>query len=390
MGALPARCHEMSRRWVRAGHRVSVIAGIPNYPAGRVYPGYEGRAFVHEIIDGINVYRSWVYVTPNAGSLKRSVNFVTFGLSAILVANALERVDVCIASSPQLLAGFAGGVVSRMIDAPFVLEVRDLWPDSIEAVGLSMNRRAYHALQWIERRMYHAADRIVVVSRAFRDHIIDCGVDAAHLAVVTNGIDSSMFDVPATARQEFTGALAGKCIVMYAGTIGMAHGLEILLDAARSLADLPDVHIVIAGDGAERQRLAALIAGMPNVTYVGRHPRQTIARMWLESDVGVVLLRDTPLFRTVIPSKMFEVMAAGRPLVLGVDGEARRIMDEAGAGTAIPPGDAERLADAIRAYHADPALRAAHGHAGAAHVRAHFDFELLADRYLHLLQEVAA
>ena len=388
MGAPAARAYEFSRRWVNAGHRVSVICGVPNHPTGKVYAGYQPRAFFHERIEGIDVYRSWVYVTPNAGTFRRSLNFLSFGFSSVIASEALKDVDVCIATTPQFLAGISGGVVSRLKRVPFVLEVRDLWPDSINVVVDDAHRGLMSLLRHIEHRMYSAADRIVIVSDAFRRHIRDTGIADERIRYVPNGVNSAMFFEREAGRKHFNGALKDKFLVGYVGTHGLAHGLETAIEAARLLREDGRIHFLFVGEGARKSALKRAAEGLQNVTFVDRLPRETVAEMLSELDVGLVHLRKAELLKTVIPSKMFEIMGAARPIILGVEGEAKRILDEAGAGIAIEPENAYQLKDAIMTLQNDPTLCKRLGANGSAYARSRFNLDALADRYLDILREV--
>ena len=386
MGAPAARAYEFSRRWVAAGHRVTVLCGVPNHPTGAVYPGYRRQWRRRETVDGIEVHRMWVYVTPNAGMLRRTVNYVSYGITAVLGSIGIQDVDVCIASTPQFFAGLAGTAVRRLKGAPLCLEVRDLWPDSLAAVEVGASGAVMRLLRGIERFMYRSARGIVAVSPAFRAHIESTGIAAERIAIVPNGVSSALFRPRDGGRRHFA-PWKDRFLVGYIGTHGLAHGLETALDAAR-LLEGENFHLVFVGEGARKEELKRLAATLGNASFLDRQPRETIAEMLGELDVALVLLRDTPLFRTVIPSKMFEIMGAGVPMILGVDGQARAILDAADAGIAIPPGDADALAAALRRLAADPALRARYGGNASRHVRENYDLDVLARNYLAVLQRL--
>jgi colanic acid biosynthesis glycosyl transferase WcaI len=388
MGAPAARVYEFSRRWVEAGHRVTVLCGVPNHPTGEVYPGYRRQWRSVETADGIEVHRMWVYVTPNSGTLRRSLNYLSFGLTAVLGARKITDVDVCIASTPQFFAGLAGTAVRRLKRVPLCLEVRDLWPDSLAAVEVGAGGTVMRLLRGIERFMYRAADGIVIVSPAFRSHIEATGIPSDRIDVVPNGVSTALFHPREEERKHFARWRA-RFLVGYVGTHGMAHGLETALDAARLLGE-ENMHFLFVGEGARKEELKLRAAGQENVTFLDRQPRETIAEMLSELDAALVLLRDTPLFRTVIPSKMFEIMGAGVPMVLGVEGQARAILDEADAGIAIPPGDAGALADALRRLAADPTLRARYARNASHHVRENYDLDPLARNYLDVLRRLSS
>jgi glycosyltransferase involved in cell wall biosynthesis len=340
-------------------------------------------------VEGMDVYRTWVHVAPNAGTVRRALNYASFGVTSVLSCLPVRKPDVLIASTPQFFCGLAGTVVQRLKRVPFVLEVRDLWPDSIEAVDAGAGGAVLGALRRVERFMYRAADRIVAVSPAFRAHIEGCGIPSPHIAVVPNGVSTPLFHERPRERRHFA-AWADRFIVAYIGTHGMAHALETALDAARLLGPGAGVQFVFVGEGARKAELRRAAADLPHVSFLDRQPREIVAEMLAETDAALVLLRRTPLFRTVIPSKMFEIMGAGVPMILGVEGEARRILTEAGAGLAIEPGNPAALADAVRTLRNDAALRARCGKSASSHVRENYDLDRLAENYLAVLQDTCA
>ncbi len=388
MGAPAARAYEFARRWVKSGHRVSVICGIPNHPTGKIYDGYTREAMLHERIDGIDVYRTWVYVTPNSGTFRRSLNYLSFGISSIIASGMLQKVDILIATTPQFLAGISGVFASRFPRIPFILEVRDLWPDSINAVVDDPHRGILSTLKRIERWMYRRADGIVIVSDAFRKHIRDTGIPDERIHYLPNGVNSEMFYPRTPERLHFNGGLKRKFLVGYIGTHGLAHGLESVLESAKLMEHDDDVHFLFVGEGAKKTALKRAAEGLRNVTFIDRRPREIIAEMLSEIDVSLIVLKKAELLKTVIPSKMFEIMGSARPIILGVEGEAKRILDEADAGIAVEPENPSQLKDAILTLRDHTAQREQYGRNGAAYVREHFDLDVLADGYLKILHSV--
>ncbi len=386
MGAPAARAYEFSTRWVKAGHRVTVICGIPNHPTGVVQPGYRRQWRKKEIIDGVEVHRMWVYVTPNSGTLKRSLNYLSFGVTAVLGALRLRDVDVCIASTPQFFAGLAGTVLRKLKRLPLLLEVRDLWPDSIEAVQVRSGGGMIALLRRVERFMYRNADRIVVVSPAFRAHIENCGVPPQRIDTVPNGVNTALFTPRERTSRNMLKHRGEDFIVAYIGTHGLAHALETAIDAARLLQDHEGIHFLFVGEGARKAALKDYARDAANVTFMDQLPREQIAALLGEIDVALVLLRDTPLFATVIPSKMFEIMGAGLPMILGVRGQAREILEAAGAGIAIEPESAPQLAEAILKLRGDRTFTDECGRNAFRHVRKHYDLDQLARNYLDIIE----
>ncbi|MEN8183938.1 MAG: glycosyltransferase family 4 protein [Myxococcota bacterium] len=376
VNAPASRTHEHARRWVADGHEVTVITGVPNHPRGEVFPGYENRLLQEENVDGIRVLRTWMYLTPNQGFLRRIANYVLFLLTATLASFRAERPDVVVATSPQFFCGLAGMIVSRLKRRPFVLEVRDLWPDSIVQLGQLRNPRIIRALEALETLLYRSAVAIVVNTGAFREHLVARGVPPERIELVYNGIDPALFH-PREPDAELLRqhALERRFVVTYMGTLGLAHGLSTILEAAVDLQDRPRVQFVLIGDGAERDRLEQEVRErrLENVKILGLRPRAEVPGWIASSDLLLVTLRDLPVFRTVIPSKLFEFVAQERPVVLAAPkGEIRALVEEADVGLVIEPEQPEALARAVRRIMDEPEEARARARRGLEWVRAGF------------------
>lgn len=395
VNALASRTWEHAREWSAGGGEVEVVAGPPHFPEGHVYEGYFNR-LTRERLDGVEVLRVPMYITPNSGFYRRTLSYVSYMLSAIWHVRRLRlSPGVVVASSPQFFAGLAGWLVSRRLKLPFVLEIRDLWPESIVDVGAMRRGPVIRALEWLETRLYGAADHVVIVSPAFRDHIESRGVPADRITVLPNGVDLGSFEqpVPRGDIEALRGELGlqGCFVASYIGTVGMAHGVEVLLAAARECPD-PELAFLIVGAGAEWQTLhdVAVAEGLDNLRVIEKQPRERMRLFYAASDVSIVHLKDRQAFRKVIPSKMFEAMAMRRPIVLGVRGQAREILESAGAGIAVPPEDAGALLAAVLDLKHDAAQRERFGTAGQAHACEYYDRRDIARRYWELLQRIAA
>lgn len=392
VNAPATRLHEHAAQWVADGHTVEVLTSVPNFPEGEVYDGYENR-FARETIDGVDVRRVPMYVTANEGVLKRTLSYLSYMMSVIWYARRSPTPDVVAATSPQFFAAVAGWWIARRQGVPFVLEIRDLWPESVVAVGAMERNAVIRFFERIERFLYEEADRIVVVTDAFERAITAKGIPAGKIHVLKNGVDLTRWNEPLEdgrlARMQREHDLEGKFVAGYIGTIGMAHRADVLLEAARRCDD-PDVVFMVVGAGAQRDALEARQAALqlPNFRLVDKVPKETVPYLLALTDASVVHLRDSALFETVIPSKMFEAMATRTPIVLGVRGEAKAIVEEAGAGLAIPPEDPDALVAAVRRLKSDPKLHARMAQNACEYVHAHFDRRDLARAYAALLEQV--
>lgn len=399
-GNAPAtRVHAFCRRWVRratAPFAATVITCAPNVPDGRVYEGYSNRLSSRERIDGIDVIRVWTYLAPNAGTVRRILNYVSYMVSATIRAAFIRRPDVVIATSPQFFCGWAGVLVSWLRWCPFILEIRDIWPESIVAVGAMRSGRLVRLLEWLELRMYAAANHVVTVGEGYRRQLVAKGVPDDRITIVTNGIDAERLrpqppDAALLARYNPD----GRFVCSYIGTVGMAAGLEVVLRAAELLRreGRSDVRFLVVGDGATREELAAQVAaaGLDDlVTVTGRQPKELMPGFLSISDCCLVHLRKTALFETVLPSKIFEAAALEKPIVMGVGGFAADLVREADCGICIEPENAVQLLAAIDELRADPARRAELGRRGRERLSSRYDVDRLAEEYAEVVERVRA
>lgn len=393
VNAPASRTYEHCREWVKRGHQVTVITGVPNFPVGRVFKGYRNRLRSRERMDGIDVIRVWTYVTANEGFLKRTLDYASYMVSALPAALSVRNVDVMVATSPQLFTPCAAYLASLVNQRPFVFELRDLWPESIRAVGAMKNDRVLKALESLELFLYRRASHVVGVTHAFRDNLVERGVAAEKISVTTNGVDLSRFRP--TARDEALAGqlgLSGKTVVGYVGTHGMAHSLETVLQAACRLKHVPaaeNIRFLFLGDGAEKPALKRMAteSGLDNVLFLDSVPRDDVVRYWSLIDLAVIHLRRTPLFETVIPSKLFESMAMGVPVLHGVHGESARIVEREGCGVLFEAENPDALSRRVLELASDPARRRELSRAGRA-AAARYDRSALAAEMLHTLIDI--
>jgi glycosyltransferase involved in cell wall biosynthesis len=394
IGAPQARLLELSRAFREAGHDVAAVTCFANHPTGMLRADDAGVGRRRDEIDGIAVHRCRSYVTPNKGFVRKTLGHLSFmwtsrgGLSR---AAAEARPDVVIVSSPTFFSAFAAWWWCGRRGIPWVFEVRDLWPAVFVELGVLRNRLLIRILEGMELFLYRRAARVVTVTRSFKDHVARRGIDAAKIGVVTNGVDLDRF-APGPRDEEFARAngLDGKFVVLYLGAHGISHALGRVLDVAERLRDLPDVRVVLVGEGAEKDALVADAArrGLANVLFVGGVPKDEVLHWYRLADAGLVPLRDVPLFATFIPSKMFELLACGVPVIGSVAGEAAEILTASGGARVVPPEDAAAIEREIRALRADPVLRRRLSEAGRAFVAERYGRRKLAADYLAILEEI--
>ncbi len=349
VNAPASRTFEHCREWVKAGHQVTVITCAPNFPKGKVYDGYKNRLRQTEMMEGIRVVRVWSYITANEGFARRILDYVSYMASAITVAPFVRGADLVVGTSPQFFTACAAYAVSRMKRIPFVFELRDMWPESIKAVGAMNDSAVIRLFEKIEMFLYRRAAKIVSVTESFRKTLIERGIDSEKIEVVTNGVDASRFHpIPRDTELAAEYGLEGKFVVGYIGTHGMAHGLETILQAAKILGESGSpgrFHFMLVGEGAEKSNLVKMARELElkNVTFVDQVPKDEIVRFWSIFDLSIIHLRRTELFKTVIPSKIFEAMGMGVPILLGVEGESAQLVKDAGAGIGFEPDNSQDL-----------------------------------------------
>lgn len=394
VNAPATRLYEHARQWVKDGGSLDIITAVPNFPEGVVYPGYKNR-YGEELIEGIHVARVPMYIAENKGTIKRILSYVSFMISAVWYSRRIARTaDIVVASSPQFFSAVAGYVMSRIRGIPFVLEIRDLWPESIVAVGAMRRNWIVRVFEKLEHFLYRKASHIVVVTNSFKRIITAKGIDGNKITVLKNGADWESFSHPLdpriidAIRRQYH--LHEKFVASYIGTIGMAHGAEILLEAAQRCPD-PNIVFVVIGTGSKRESIAARQAqlGLTNFRLIEKQPKKMMPYFLEVSDVCVVHLRDVPLFSTVLPSKIFEAMATRTPIALGIRGEASEIVKESGAGIPFVPEDADALLETVLQLRGDPGRYEEMASKGFSYVRQFHDRKKIAQSYWALLQKLA-
>lgn len=361
VNAPASRTFEHCREWVKEGHRVTIITCAPNFPKGKVFDGYRNRLWQTEDKDGIRVIRVWSYITANEGFAKRTLDYMSFMLTGFLASLFVRKVDLVIGTSPQFFVVCAAYMTGLLKRVPWVFELRDIWPESIRAVGAIKESRVLDLLERLELFLYRKANAIVSVTNSFRDTLVQRGVDGSKIHVVTNGVDVGRFS-PRDKDLELVDKyqLEGKFVAGYIGTHGLAHALETLLEAARKLKTLPNgdrYRIILLGDGAKKDDLKsfARAEGLDNVIFVDSVSKDEVVRYWSLLDVSIIHLKKDKLFTTVIPSKLFECMGMAIPVLHGVEGESAKILEKEGVGLLFEPENADALVEGLERFATDSA-----------------------------------
>ena len=387
-----ARVYEMAKCWIQDGQQVTIITGVPNVPNGIVYEGYRNRLYQKETIDGINVIRVWTYIAANKGTLRRIMNYLSYMFSSVLAGLFVKSPDIVIATSPQFFCGWAGLILSKLRRRRFILEIRDIWPDSIIAVGTHMPGFLIKMLEILELKMYKEADTIVTVGEGYKGQLIAKKVPAGKIEVVTNGADTTIFK-PSPKDQAIVSKynLKDKFVCSYVGTIGMACGLDIVINAAEKLKYQSNSKItfLLVGDGARRHELEELAKKkkLDNVIFTGRFPKEDVPGILSVSDVNLIHLIKKELFKSVLPSKIFEAAAMKNPIIIGVQGYAADFVSTIEAGICIEPENTDELLDALEKISSNKELSEQMGQKGYENVTRYYTRGILAKKYLGIINQ---
>lgn len=383
------RHHEIAQKLTERGHEVTIITSTVSYLTGKMVQENAPWVEKQEAEPGITVLRAYTYPALHRSFVHRVFSFLSFMVSSFFIGLTVKDIDLVWGTSPPIFQSLTAWVLTRIKRVPFLLEVRDLWPAFAIAVGVLQQPILIRASEWLERFLYRHADQVVVNSPGFIDHLISHG--ATHIELVPNGADTSMFD-PQTKGENFREihGLADRFIALYAGAHGMSNDLGVVLDAAEILLDRDDIIIVLLGDGKEKPALQSQARGMAltNLKFIPPIPKKEMPSALTAADACIAILKPIPLYATVYPNKVFDYMAAGRPVVLAMEGVIREVIESANAGIAIPPGDPTALAEAI-VYLADhPQEGIEMGLKGRKYNRNHFDRPTQARKFGQIIENM--
>jgi glycosyltransferase involved in cell wall biosynthesis len=383
------RHHELARFLAARGHRVTVIASPVSYLTGKARKARIPWVERQDGGPGVSVLRAYTYPALHRSFIHRVISFLSFMFSSLVIGLGARRVDLVWGTSPPIFQGVTAWLLARLKGVPFLFEVRDLWPAFAIAVGVLKNPVLIRMTEWLERFLYRQADQLVVNSPGFQEHVQARG--ARRVTLVPNGAEAAMFQ-PDWRGEAFRRehGLEGKFIVMYAGAHGMSNDLATVLAAAGQLLGLEELAIVLLGDGKEKPHLVAQAAamGLSNVRFLPPIPKSEMPEALAAADACLAILKPVPMYATVYPNKVFDYMAAGRPVILAIEGVIRQVVEQAGAGLPVPPGDATALASAIRQLAHDRQAGRAMGARGRQAIEERFDRAVIAGKLASLMEDL--
>lgn len=383
------RTFEHCKKWVKLGAEVTVITSFPNFPQGKIYEGYANKRIQKEEVEGIHVVRVWTYLAANKGFIRRTIDYLSYAFSSFW-AGLFQNPDIIVATSPHFFITWSGSALSFFKRTPWVFEIRDLWPESIKSVGMLEDGPLYRFLEKIELLLYNSADHIIPNTDAFKKRLVDRDISPDKISVIPNGANLELYTPRETDRELARSLnLTNKFIVGYLGTMGLAHALDFVIKAISQLND-DNIHFLFIGEGAEKDNVIRMVnqLNLKNVTFLDPVPKSEIPRYLALIDASLAPLKKSDTFKTVIPSKIFEAGAMGKPMLLGVDGQAREIVEAFDSGLYFEP---ENTADFINkvtqlAYDKDLQQRLSQG--GLKLAKA-YDREKFALEMLEILKKVA-
>jgi len=388
VNAPATRTLEHCREWVNQGVDVTVITCVPNFPRGKVFDGYQNKLYQTEYIDGIKIIRVWSYMSANSGFIRRTLDYISYAFMAFCVG-LFQKHDIVVATSPQFFTTWAGWGISKIKRKPWVFELRDIWPESIKAVGEIKSGKIYDYLEQIELALYKNSSKVIAVTNAFKSNLISRGIDAQKIEVISNGSNMEFF----SAREKDITLLSelkleNKFIVGYLGTHGLAHGLDFIIRSIHKITD-KDIHFLFIGDGASKNKIITLAEDLhlTNITFLDPISKDKMPQYLSIVDVSLAPLKRSDTFKTVVPSKIFEASAMQKPTLLGVEGQAQEIIEQYGAGLCYIPEDENDFIDKVIELKKNRSLYIA-CQQGCVKLAKDFDRQVLANKMLKILQDI--
>jgi len=395
VNAPASRTFEHAQAWVQSGHKVTIVTSVPNFPHGKVFPGYKNKLIQREVVHGIDVIRVWTFLSPNKGVLKRLVDQISYLPTSIIASIFVRKVDVIVGTSPNFFAALAAYIIAVVKRRPWVFELRDIWPASIQALGAMSDSWILKAFEKVELFLYKRSSAIVAVTKSFKTDLVRRQIETSKISVVTNGADLSRFSPrPKNSKLQKKLNLEGKFVLGYIGTHGAAHALETLIDAAliaQTQSTYDSFHFLFVGEGAEKSKLKALASkhDLKNITFLDAVSKDLVPEYWSLLDASIIHLKRIPLFKTVIPSKSFESMAMGIPILLGVEGEIAQLVQENSVGLLFEPENSRALLDVAQRLRNNDELRVSFCRHGI-EASGKYDRTQLAKNMLTILEQLEA
>jgi hypothetical protein len=383
-----SRTYEHCREWVKEGVDVTVITCNPNFPYGKVYEGYKNKLYQSEMIDGIKVIRVWSYMAENKGAMKRIFDYLSYAFSAI-IAGLFVKTDLIVATSPQLFTALAGCVVGKIRRKPWIFELRDLWPEGIKDTGAIKNKKILDFLFKFELCLYRKSDFVITVTKGLKENLVSRGIEASKIDIVTNGANLELFQ-PKDKNQKILHQLGleDKFIFGYIGTHGLAHGLEFIVDCISEIKD-ERIHFLFIGTGAKKAAVVSLANKLQlnNVTFLDPVAKNEVADYISVIDVALIPLTKTDIHASLIPSKIFESASMLKPILLGVEGEAKDIVERNNAGLAFEPENKKEFLEGVHKISSDNELYNEF-QKGCSELAKEFDRKILASKMLTILNQL--
>jgi colanic acid biosynthesis glycosyl transferase WcaI len=388
MGGAAARLHGLARWLALFGHEVTVITGKPNYPSGVIPPEYRGGRKSREEVEGVQVLRTWIYASSSRSSIHRLANYFSFVLSSIVRGITYRRrFDILVASSPPLFIGISGWILAKWYRIPWVLDVRDVWPEVAVEVGAFTADAAI--TKWghrLAKFLYQRAAHITLVTENQHPKLLAAGVPPEKISLIPNGVDLDVFSQAPEVDWRGELGLEARLLVTYTGLMGIAQGVEIIVEVADRLRDRPDIHFLLVGDGVRRAEIVwqADLLNLENITFLPVQPRELVPSILRAGDVTWVPIATDRLL-DARPSKMLEAWACRKAVILSASGEAADLVRESGGGVVVPPADPDRLVEAIVALQSNPQLLRSLGDNGYHFVEKRFQRQKLARQMEQIL-----
>ena len=382
------RHYELARHLAQQGHQVTIVASDLSYLSGQRTTA-RPRLVTEELLEGIQVLRAYTYPALHRSFVWRVVSFLSFMFTSMLAALRVRDIDVVVGTSPPIFQAVSAWLVAALRRLPFLLEIRDLWPEFAINMAVLKNPLLIRLSRWLELFLYAQSHHLLVNSPAYMDYMINKGVDEKKITLIPNGVDPNLFNQEAKSeslRKEWN--LDGKFVLTYTGALGLANDIPTILKAANRLRENPQIHFLLVGDGKERDNLEALAEqlDLSNVTFTGARPKHEIPEILAASDACIAILQDIPMFKTTYPNKVFDYMAAGRPTVLAIDGVIRQVLEKSNGGIFVRPGNPQALAEAVLILSENRQRIQAMGEAARAYVAEHFNRRRQAEQFLQLVQ----